>query len=122
MQSFPKQYTENYKDSNGKDNINIVSYSENIYRKSTSMGVRLNYKLISNLTGEVIFNRNKDFEKRYDEKWKTYYIISNKVFNKDKLPKDENEKSVPSRKKMTEDITKEILNIIDTDFQRLPRI
>ena len=122
MQSFPKQYTENYKDSNGKDNINIVSYSENIYRKSTSMGVRLNYKLISNLTGEVIFNRNKDFEKRYDEKWKTYYIISSKVFNKDKLPKDENEKSVPSRKKMTEDITKEILNIIDTDFQRLPRI
>ncbi|WP_454953861.1 hypothetical protein [Fusobacterium hwasookii] len=122
MQSFPKQYTENYKDSNGKDNINIVSYSENIYRKSTSMGVRLNYRLISNLTGEVIFNRNKDFEKRYDEKWKTYYIISNKVFNKDKLPKDENEKSVPSRKKMTEDITKEILNIIDTDFQRLPRI
>ena len=122
MQSFPKQYTENYKDSNGKDNINIVSYSENIYRKSTSMGVRLNYKLICNLTGEVIFNRNKDFEKRYDEKWKTYYIISNKVFNKDKLPKDENEKSVPSRKKMTEDITKEILNIIDTDFQRLPRI
>ncbi|QNE68702.1 hypothetical protein H5V38_01575 [Fusobacterium hwasookii] len=122
MQSFPKQYTENYKDSNGKDNINIVSYSENIYRKSTSIGVRLNYKLISNLTGEVIFNRSKDFEKRYDEKWKTYYIISNKVFNKDKLPKDENEKSVPSRKKMTEDITKEILNIIDTDFQRLPRI
>ena len=122
MQSFPKQYTENYKDSNGKDNINIVSYSENIYRKSTSMGVRLNYRLISNLTGEVIFNGSKDFEKRYDEKWKTYYIISNKVFNKDKLPKDENEKSVPSRKKMTEDITKEILNIIDTDFQRLPRI
>ena len=122
MQSFPKQYTENYNDSNGKDNINIVSYSENIYRKSTSIGVRVNYKLISNLTGEVIFNRSKDFEKRYDEKWKTYYIISNKVFNKDKLPKDENEKSVPSRKKMTEDITKEILNIIDTDFQRLPRI
>ena len=122
MQSFPKQYTENYKDSNGKDNINIVSYSENIYRKSTSMGVRLNYRLISNLTGEVIFNGSKDFEKRYDEKWKTYYIISNKVFNKDKLPKDENEKSVPSRKKMTEDITKEILNTIDTDFQGLPRI
>ena len=120
MQSFPKQYTENYKDSNGKDNINIVSYSENIYRKSTSMGVRLNYKLISNLTGEVIFNRNKDFEKRYDEKWKTYYIISSKVFNKDKLPKDENEKNVPSRKKITEDITKEILNTIDADFHKLP--
>ena len=120
MQSFPKQYTENYKDSNGKDNINIVSYSENIYRKSTSIGVRLNYKLISNLTGEVIFNRSKDFEKRYDEKWKTYYIISSKVFNKDKLPKDENEKIVPSRKKITEDITKEILNTIDADFHKLP--
>ena len=120
MQSFPKQYTENYKDSNGKDNINIVSYSENIYRKSTSMGVRLNYRLISNLTGEVIFNGSKDFEKRYDEKWKTYYIISSKVFNKDKLPKDENEKIVPSRKKITEDITKEILNTIDADFHKLP--
>ncbi|QQS87576.1 hypothetical protein [Fusobacterium canifelinum] len=120
MQGFPKQYTENYKDSNGKDNINIVSYSENIYRKSTSMGVRLNYRLISNLTGEVIFNGSKDFEKRYDEKWKTYYIISSKVFNKDKLPKDENEKNVPSRKKITEDITKEILNTIDADFHKLP--
>jgi len=120
MQGFPKQYTENYKDSNGKDNINIVSYSENIYRKSTSMGVRLNYRLISNLTGEVIFNGSKDFEKRYDEKWKTYYIISSKVFNKDKLPKDENEKIVPSRKKITEDITKEILNTIDADFHKLP--
>ena len=120
MQGFPKQYTDNYKDSNGKDNINIVSYSENIYRKSTSMGVRLNYRLISNLTGEVIFNGSKDFEKRYDEKWKTYYIISSKVFNKDKLPKDENEKNVPSRKKITEDITKEILNTIDADFHKLP--
>ena len=63
---------------------------------------------------------SKDFEKRYDEKWKTYYIISSKVFNKDKLPKDENEKNVPSRKKITEDITKEILNTIDADFHKLP--
>ena len=120
MKSFPKQYTENYKDSNGKDNINIVSYSENIYRKSTSMGVRLNYRLISNLTGEVIFNGSKDFEKRYDEKWKTYFIISDKIFNKGKLPKDENEKNVPSKKKIVEDITKEILNTIDADFHKLP--
>ena len=59
MQSFPKQYTENYKDSNGKDNTNIVSYSENIFKKTTSMGVRLNYRLVSNLTGEVIFNGSK---------------------------------------------------------------
>lgn len=120
MQSFPKQYTENYKDANGKDNINIVSYSENIYRKSTSMGVRLNYKLVSNFTGEVIFSGSKNFDKRYDEKWKTYFIISNKIFNKNKLPKDENEKNVPSRKKITEDITKEILNTIDADFKKLP--
>ena len=120
MQSFPKQYTENYKDSNGKDNINIVSYSENIYRKSTSMGVRLNYRLVSNLTGEVIFSGSKNFDKRYDEKWKTYFIISDKIFNKNKLPKDENEKNVPSRKKITEDITKEILATIDADFHKLP--
>ena len=120
MQSFPKQYTENYKDSNGKDNINIVSYSENIFEKTTSMGVRLNYRLVSNLTGEVIFNGSKNFDKKYEEKWKTYYIISSKVFNKEKLPKDENEKIVPSRKKITEDITKEILNTIDADFHKLP--
>ena len=66
------------------------------------------------------FRSQKEFEKRYDEKWKTYYIISSKVFNKDKLPKDENEKIVPSRKKITEDITKEILNTIDADFHKLP--
>ena len=122
MKSFPKQYTENYKDSNGKDNTNIVSYSENIFKKTTSMGVRLNYRLVSNLTGEVIFNGSKNFDKKYEEKWKTYFIISDKIFNRDRLPKDENEKSVPSKKKIVEDITKEILNTIDVDFQELPRI
>ena len=120
MQSFPKQYTENYKDSNGKDNINIVSYSENIFKKTTSMGVRLNYRLVSNLTGEVIFNGSKNFDKEYEKKWKTYFIVSDKIFNKNRLPKDENEKNVPSKKKIIEEITKEILNTIDTDFHKLP--
>ena len=119
MQSFPKQYTENYKDSNGKDNINIVSYSENIFKKTTSMGVRLNYKLVSNFTGEVIFSGSKNFDKEYEKKWKTYFIISDKIMNRNKLPKDENEKNVPSRKKITEDITKEILATIDADFHKL---
>ena len=120
MKSFPKQYTESYKDSSGKDNTNIVSYSENIFKKTTSMGVRLNYRLVSNLTGEVIFNGSKNFDKKYEEKWKTYFIISDKIFNRDRLPKDENEKSVPSKKKIVEDITKEILNTIDVDFDKLP--
>ena len=51
---------------------------------------------------------------------KTYFIISDKIFNRDRLPKDENEKSVPSKKKIIEDITKEILNTIDADFHKLP--
>ena len=75
MKSFPKQYTESYKDSSGKDNTNIVSYSENIFKKTTSMGVRLNYRLVSNLTGEVIFNGSKNFDKEYEKKWKTYFIV-----------------------------------------------
>ena len=120
MKSFPKQYTESYKDSSGKDNTNIVSYSENIFKKTTSMGVRLNYRLVSNLTGEVIFNGSKNFDKEYEKKWKTYFIVSDKIFNKNRLPKDENEKNVPSKKKIIEEITKEILNTIDTDFHKLP--
>ena len=120
MQSFPKQYTENYKDSNGKDNTNIVSYSENIFKKTTSMGVRLNYRLVSNLTSEIIFNGSKNFDKKYEEKWKTYFIISDKIFNRYRLPRDENETNVPSKKKIVEDITKEILNTIDADFHKLP--
>lgn len=119
MQSFPKQYIENYKDSNGKDSTNIVSYSENIFKKTTSMRVRLYYRLVSNLTGELIFSGNKNFDKEYEEKWKTYFIISNKIFNKDKFPKDEAEKAVPSKKKIIEDITKEILSTIDADFHEL---
>ncbi|MDC7954406.1 hypothetical protein PKF05_00975 [Fusobacterium simiae] len=122
MKSFPKQYTENYKDSNGKDSTNIVSYSENIFTKTTSMRVKLNYRLISNLTGEVIFSGNKNFDKEYEEKWKTYFIISDKIFNKDRFPKDEKEKNVPSKKKIVEDITKEILNTVDADFYELPEI
>ena len=120
MKSFPKQYTESYKDSSGKNNTNIVSYSENIFKKTTSMGVRLNYRLVSNLTGEVIFNGSKNFDKEYEKKWKTYFIVSDKIFNKNRLPKDENEKNVPSKKKIIEEITKEILNTIDADFHKLP--
>lgn len=120
MQSFPKQYTENYKDTSGKDSTNIVSYSENVFKKTTSMRVKLNYRLISNLTGEVIFDGSKNFDKEYEEKWKTYFIISSRIFNKDRLPKDEKEKSVPSKKQITEEITKEILSTIDADFYELP--
>ena len=49
-----------------------------------------------------------------------HWIISDKIFNRNRLPKDENEKSVPSKKKIVEDITKEILNTIDADFHKLP--
>ena len=73
MKSFPKQYTENYKDSNGKDNTNIVSYSENIFKKTTSMGVRLNYRLVSNLTGEIILMEVKTLIKKYEEKMENIF-------------------------------------------------
>lgn len=122
MQSFPKQYIENYKDSNGKENTNIVSYTENIFTKTTSMRVKFNYRLVSNLTGEVIFNGNKNLDKEYEEKWRTYFIISNKIFNRDKFPKDEKEKNVPSKKKIIEDMAKKILITIDDDFYDLPEI
>ena len=38
------------------------------------------------------------------------------MFNKDKLQKAENKKSVSSKKKITEEVTKEILNRINADF------
>ena len=49
-----------------------------------------------------------------------HWIISDKIFNRDRLPKDENEKNVPSKKKIIEEITKEILSTIDADFHKLP--
>lgn len=83
------------------------------------MGVRFNYRFVFNLIGEIIFNGSKNFDKKYEEKWKIYFIILDKIFNRNRLLKDENEKSVFFKKKIVEDIIKEILSIIDVDFYKL---
>lgn len=118
MQSFPKQNRVASKDNNGKEVVDVVNYIENRFTNSTDIRIKLKYKLISNISREVIFSGEKIFEKEYEEKWKTYYVISGKVTNK--IPKDETEKTVPSKKKMISDIKKDILNYIDSDFKNLP--
>ena len=118
MQSFPRQNRVVSKNNNGKEVVDVVNYIENRFTNSTDIRIKLKYKLISNISREVIFSGEKTFEKEYEEKWKTYYVISGKVTNK--IPKDETEKPVPSKKKMISDIKKDILNYIDSDFKNLP--
>lgn len=120
MQPFPKQYTETYKDNNGKELVNIVKYYENRYTNKTSMKVQFSYKLISNLTGEVIANGTKHFNKSYEEKWKTYYLLTNKVINANKIPRDEKEKEVPNKNKIITELTNNIFELINNDLAQLP--
>lgn len=120
MQPFPKQYTEVYKDENGKEAVNVVKYYENRFTKKTGMRVNFSYRIVSNLTGEVIISGAKQFNKNYEEKWKTYYLLSNRVMNANKVPKDEVEKGVPKKNQIVEEITNNIFELINSDLAQLP--
>ena len=122
VKTIPKEYSEKYTNKEGNEVLNIVKYYENETTETAGLTFIVEYKLVSNLTGEVLVSDRKNIQKNYNESWKTYYISSFRIDKKKQIPNDEKEKHVPSKEKIYQSAFQEMFNIINKDINRLPSI
>lgn len=95
VKTIPKEYSEKYTNKDGNEILNVVKYYENETTETAGLTFVVEYKLVSNLTGEILVSDRKSIEKNYNESWKTYYISSFRIDKKKQIPSDEKEKHVP---------------------------
>ena len=122
VKATPKQYSEEYLNSDGKKLVNIVKYYENENTKTAALSFVVKYKLVSNLTGEILFNYKKTIEKKYKKSWKNYYISSFRINKRKQIPNDEAEKFLPTKEQIYQSAYKEMYDMIQKDISKLARI
>ena len=102
--------------------MNIVKYYENETTETAGLTFVVEYKLVSNLTGEVLISNRKSIEKNYNESWKTYYISSFRIDKKKQIPNDEVEKHVPTKEEIYQAAFQEMFDTINKDINSLPSL
>lgn len=122
VKTIPKEYSEKYTNKDGNEILNIVKYYENETTETAGVTFTVDYKLVSNLTGEVLINNRESIEKNYKESWKTYYISSFRIDKKKQIPNDEEEKHVPTKEEIYQAAFQEMFDIINKDINSLPSI
>ena len=122
VKTIPKEYSEEYINDEGKKILNIVKYYENETTETAGLTFVVEYKLVSNLTGEVLISNRKSIEKNYKESWKTYYISSFRIDKKKQIPNDETEKHVPVKEEIYQAAFQEMFNTINKDINSLPKL
>ena len=122
VKTAPKEYSEEYVNSEGNKVLNIVKYYENETTKTTALSFVVTYKLVSNLTGEVLFHYKKTIDKSYKESWKNYYMSSFRINKRKQMPNDEPEKSVPTKEQIYKIAYEEMYDMIQKEINNLPSI
>ena len=122
VKTIPKEYSERYTNKEGNEILNVVKYYENETTETAGLTFVIEYKLISNLTGEVLISNRKSIEKNFKESWKTYYISSFRIDKKKEIPNDEAEKHVPTKEKIYQAAFQEMFDTINKDINSLPRL
>ena len=122
VKTAPKEYSEEYINSDGNRVLNVVKYYENETTKTTSLSFVVTYKLVSNLTGEVLFHYKKTIDKSYNESWKNYYVSSFRMNKRKQIPSDEPEKSVPTKEQIYQSAYVEMYDMIQKEINNLPSI
>ena len=122
VKTAPKEYSEEYVNSEGNKVLNVVKYYENETTKTTALSFVVTYKLVSNLTGEVLFHYKKTIDKSYKESWKNYYISSFRMNKRKQIPNDEPEKSVPTKEQIYKIAYEEMYDMIQKEINNLPSI
>ena len=122
VKAIPKEYSEEYINDEGKKILNIVKYYENETTETAGLTFVVEYKLVSNLTGEVLVSDRKSIEKNYNESWKTYYISSFRIDKKKQIPSDEKEKHVPAKEEIYQAAFQEMFDTINKDINNLPSL
>ena len=122
VKTAPKEYSEEYVNSEGNKVLNVVKYYENETTKTTALSFVVTYKLVSNLTGEVLFHYKKTIDKSYKESWKNYYMSSFRINKRKQIPNDEPEKSVPTKEQLYKIAYEEMYDMIQKEINNLPSI
>ena len=122
VKTIPKEYSERYTNKDGNEILNVVKYYENETTETAGLTFIVEYKLVSNLTGEVLVSNRKSIEKNYNESWKTYYISSFRIDKKKQIPSDEKEKHVPAKQEIYKAAFQEMFDTINKDINSLPSI
>ena len=122
VKTIPKEYSEKYTNKEGNEILNVVKYYENETTETAGLTFVIEYKLISNLTGEVLISNRKSIEKNFKESWKTYYISSFRIDKKKEIPNDETEKHVPVKEEIYQAAFQEMFNTINKDINSLPKL
>ncbi|WP_339124927.1 hypothetical protein LDJ94_04225 [Fusobacterium nucleatum] len=122
VKTIPKEYSEKYTNKEGNEILNVVKYYENETTETAGLTFVVEYKLISNLTGEVLISNRKSIEKNFKESWKTYYISSFRIDKKKQIPNDEAEKHVPTREEIYKAAFQEMFDTINKDINDLPKL
>ena len=122
VKTIPKEYSEKYTNKEGNEILNVVKYYENETTETAGLTFVVEYKLISNLTGEVLISNRKSIEKNFKESWKTYYISSFRIDKKKQIPNDEKEKHVPTREEIYKAAFQEMFDTINKDINDLPKL
>ena len=122
VKTIPKEYSERYTNKDGNEILNVVKYYENETTETAGLTFIVEYKLVSNLTGEVLVSNRKSIEKNYNESWKTYYISSFRIDKKKQIPSDEKEKHVPAKEEIYKAAFQEMFDTINKDINSLPSV
>ena len=122
VKTAPKEYSEEYVNSEGNKVLNVVKYYENETTKTTALSFVVTYKLVSNLTGEVLFHYKKTIDKNYKESWKNYYMSSFRMNKRKQIPNDEPEKSVPTKEQIYKIAYEEMYDTTQKEINNLPSI
>ena len=122
VKTIPKEYSERYTNKDGNEILNVVIYYENETTETAGLTFIVEYKLVSNLTGEVLVSNRKSIEKNYNESWKTYYISSFRIDKKKQIPSDEKEKHVPAKQEIYKAAFHEMFDTINKDINSLPSV
>ena len=122
VKTIPKEYSERYTNKDGNEILNVVKYYENETTETAGLTFMVEYKLVTNLTGEVLVSNRKSIEKNYNESWKTYYISSFRIDKKKQIPSDEKEKHVPAKQEIYKAAFHEMFDTINKDINSLPSV
>lgn len=122
VKTIPKEYSERYTNKDGNEILNVVKYYENETTETAGLTFIVEYKLVSNLTGEVLVNDRKSITRNYNESWKTYYISSFRIDKKKQIPSDEKEKHVPAKQEIYKAAFHEMFDTINKDINSLPSV
>ena len=122
VKTIPKEYSEKYTNKDGNEILNVVKYYENETTETAGLTFVVEYKLVSNLTGEILVSDRKSIEKNYNESWKTYYISSFRIDKKKQIPSDEKEKHVPAKEEIYQAAFQEMFDTINKDINNLASI